>query len=384
LANIKNYIRSWRDLRRFRNLPAAERRMVFYSEGRTYGGFLAPVMDSLAKNHGQRPCYITSDAADPFLDSGNERFQCFYIGPGAALITAFQTMKATVLVMTAPDLDRFHIKRSVHPVHYVYLYHSMVSSHMIYREGAFDHYDTILCAGPHHVAEIRAWERLQGLPEKQLLEHGYGPLDALMAQAARRTPRTPLPQDKLRILLAPSWGIGGLLETGAGTLVKQLLGAGHQVWVRPHPRTRQLSPKVLDALRAQFIGIEGFHYDEDTSDFDALFNADVMISDWSGVALEFAFGLGKPVLFIDGPRKINNPRYQEIGVEPLEVTCRDTIGAILDPSELGRAPEMVESLWRDREAIDERARRLRTETVFNVANSGDSGAAIIARLAAET
>ncbi|MBT4718191.1 MAG: hypothetical protein HOB86_02215, partial [Rhodospirillaceae bacterium] len=60
------------------------------------------------------------------------------------------------------------------------------------------------------------------------------------------------------------------------------------------------------------------------------------------------------------------------------------IGAILDPSELGRAPEMVESLWRDREAIDERARRLRTETVFNVANSGDSGAAIIARLAAET
>ena len=32
-----------------------------------------------------------------------------------------------------------------------------------------------------------------------------------------------------------------------------------------------------------------------------------MVSDWSGVAMEFAFGLERPVLFIDVPRKTNNP-----------------------------------------------------------------------------
>jgi hypothetical protein len=140
---FRNFIRSWLDLLRFRKLPAAERRVVFYSEGRTYVGFLAPVMESLAERHGDRVCYLTSDANDPFLVSGDQRFRSFYIGRGAAMITAFQTLKATVLVMTAPDLNSFHIKRSVHPVHYAYLFHSMVSSHMIYREGAFDHFEAI-------------------------------------------------------------------------------------------------------------------------------------------------------------------------------------------------------------------------------------------------
>ena len=34
----------------------------------------------------------------------------------------------------------------------------MVSRHMVYREGAFDNYDTICATGPHHVKEIRAIE----------------------------------------------------------------------------------------------------------------------------------------------------------------------------------------------------------------------------------
>ena len=40
--------------------------------------------------------------------------------------------------------------------------------------------------------------------------------------------------------------------------------------------------------------------------------ADLMISDWSGVAFEFAFGLEKPVIFIDLPKKINNSDFNYI------------------------------------------------------------------------
>jgi hypothetical protein len=53
-----------------------------------------------------------------------------------------------------------------------------------------------------------------------------------------------------------------------------------------------------------------------------------MISDWSGAALEYSFGLKKPVIFLDLPKKINNPMYKEIDIIPLEVSVREDIGVV--------------------------------------------------------
>ena len=57
----------------------------------------------------------------------------------------------------------------------------------------------------------------------------------------------------------------------------------------------------------------------------------MMISDWSGAALDYALSQSKPVLFIDVPRKVNNPSYQESAIEPLEVFIRDKIGQVIPP-----------------------------------------------------
>ena len=48
--------------------------------------------------------------------------------------------------MTIPDLGQLWLKRSVHPVRYVYLFHSTNSTHTVYRKGAFDAYDTIFAS----------------------------------------------------------------------------------------------------------------------------------------------------------------------------------------------------------------------------------------------
>lgn len=53
-----------------------------------------------------------------------------------------------------------------------------------------------------------------------------------------------------------------------------------------------------------------------------------MITDWSGAALEYSFGLNKPVIFLDLPKKINNPFYEEINIIPLEVSIRNEIGIV--------------------------------------------------------
>ena len=58
-----------------------------------------------------------------------------------------------------------------------------------------------------------------------------------------------------------------------------------------------------------------------------------MISDWSGAALDYAFGLNKPVVFIDVPKKINNLDYQEIGLDCFEEVIRDNIGVVFKPDD---------------------------------------------------
>src|SRR5688572_19214174 len=182
---IGSMFRASSSLRRFNRSPRDERQIVFYAESRADWAHLGPIVQELT-SAGRTISYVTSDEDDPVLSSQDGRLRAFFVGSGSVRTTFFKLVDADVVVMTLPDLETFHLKRSVHPVHYVYVFHAMVSTHMVYRKGAFDAYDTILCVGPHHVAEIRRTEEVYGLSAKALVPHGYARLDAILASAAPR------------------------------------------------------------------------------------------------------------------------------------------------------------------------------------------------------
>src|SRR5436309_2392571 len=217
------------------------------------------------------------------------------------------------------DLDSFHLKRSAaYPVHYVYVFHSMVSSHMVFRRRAYDAYDTILCVGPHHTREIGRNEAVYGLKKKRLIEHGYGRLDAII-EASRARPAFRSSADPAKkVLIAPSWGPDSITATCADRLITVLLDADHHVTFRPHPMSVRQQKPAIDRIRSTFGSHPRFALELDIRSSQSLQDADVMISDWSGAALEFALGLERPVLFIDTPRKVNNPDYAALLCEPLE------------------------------------------------------------------
>ena len=43
---------------------------------------------------------------------------------------------------------------------------SLVSLHTIYRDGAFDYFDTVFCGGPHHNKEVREIEKVKTCQRK--------------------------------------------------------------------------------------------------------------------------------------------------------------------------------------------------------------------------
>ena len=380
MSFLRRAVGAWSGLQGFNGLKPDERSLVFYAEGKADWAHLGPIIEQLTGPLGRDVVYVTSDPDDPVRLIENPRMRVFNVGDGGSRTTFFKLLDAKVMVMTLPDLETFHLKRSVNPVHYAYVFHSIVSSHMIYRKGAFDAYDTVFCVGPHHTAEIRRTEEVYGLKPKELVEHGYGRLDTIMATAGERPAHQPSPGPSRRLLLAPSWGACSYIEAPYGTdLVRILLDAGHSVTLRLHPMTVRHHPKLARELTAKF-GDRAFRVETDMREQTSLHESDLMIGDWSGAAFEYAFGLERPVLFIDTPKKINNDEYERIGMVAIEESARRDIGAVVDPNDLASALPHIDSLCADPDAYRERLREARERTVYNVGHSAEVAAAHLVRL----
>lgn len=331
------------ELSRFQQLLAGDKRLVFYCEGKNYWVHLEGLIKELLENYEIPICFISSHKNDPGLQLTHPNYLSFEIDEGWIRNWLFENIETDVMVMTMPDIGQYQVKRSKNSVHYVYLQHSLVSKHMVYRPGAFDHYDSIFCAAPHHLKEIRALETHYNLPTKNLYEHGYARLDDIIRQAKLRPDVLKNNDDPTHILLAPSWGPNSIIETVGMQIVDILLDQGYQLTLRPHPQTIKFSGQLVEKIVNKHQGNNLFRFEANVDGQESLHQSDLMICDWSGAALDYAFGLNKPVVFIDVPRKVNNPDYKELGIEPYEVSVRENIGCIVSLSELDRLPEKIEA-----------------------------------------
>jgi len=168
----------------FNQLEPHKRKIVFYSEGKNYWVHLKGLVTELLEKNDCHVCYVSSGADDPGLQLLNVNYSSFLIDEGWVRNWWFENLQAKLLIMTMPDIHQYQVKRSKFPVHYIYVQHSLVSKHMVYRKGAFDHYDSLFCAAPHHIKEIRAIESFYKLPEKTLYKHGYSRLDSIKKNAS--------------------------------------------------------------------------------------------------------------------------------------------------------------------------------------------------------
>ncbi len=374
----------WQSYRRFEKLPPRDRSIVFYSETHQDWHQLQPLIDFLVERLSRTVCHVTSEPSAPVPSASRPGLHGFRIRSGAVCTWLFQMLKADVMVLTMLDLQNFQLKRSIHPVHYVYVFHSMGSTHMVDHENSYDHYDSLLCVGPHHVAEIRRREQLKGLPSKHLFAYGYPRLERLieLAAAHAREPSNP-PSNPPTVLLAPTWGEHSTLHVCGESLIATLLDAGMRVILRPHYQTARLAPRLVERLVARFGPNPRFRHVDRMEESASLLESDLLICDWSAMAIEYALGLGKPVLFVDVPPRVRNPKYAELGLEPMELRIRRELGTVLPLDRLADAPRRVAELLRGAAEFRQRSAALREEWAFNVGRSVEAGAREIARIADE-
>lgn len=357
----------------------ANKHLVFYSESSGFYKYFQGIIEYLLSHTNLVIHYVTSDAADAVFQLAHQepRIRPYYIGH-RKLITLMMKMDADLVLMTMPDLENYHIKRSYvrKDIEYIFLPHGMGSVNLTLRTAALDHFDTVFCTGRHQKEEVEKTEAAYGLPKKRLVEFGYPLLDSMRQEYQRKDhPRG----KKASVLIAPSWQEDNIVDSCLEGLLTSLQGRGYQIIVRPHPQHIRHQPRKMEQLKAMFAQSGDIVIQTDFSSNRTVFEADLLITDWSDIAYEYAFTTGRQVLFVDTPVKVMNPEYQRIDTEPFNIWIRERIGRVLKPEDAGAAAEVVKEILNHAGDKKESVRGIAREYVYNPGTSAQVGAKYIVR-----
>ena len=193
-----------------------------------------------------------------------------------------------------------------------------------------------------------------------------------------------VPHDRPQILIAPSWQKDNILDSCIDPLLRQLLAEDrYNVIVRPHPEWIKRFPQRREAFEARHkaeLDAGRFVFQTDFSSGDTVYQSDLLITDWSTIAMEFSFTTCKPSLYINTPMKVMNPNYKELPMEPLDITLRDQLGRSVALDAVGStAGQAVADLLADADGYRERIDKLVYELMPHFGHSGEIGGKYILR-----
>lgn len=386
----ENKVREKQDYKRLTKV--ANKHLVIYSEKSGFYKYFKDLMAELLKRSNLTIHYVTNDPDDVIFEIAKEqpRIKPYYIGLKKS-IQMMMMMESDMVVMTTPDLDKYYIKRSYidKNIEYIYVPHDMMSVHMGFREGALDAFDTIFCTGDHVAAEVRATEKVYGLPEKKLVKFGY-PLADLLVKAGEdekaRCEAEPEGEGKLKeILIAPSWQEDNLLDSCIDKLIDKLYGEPYHITVRPHPEyVKRYGPRMQSIVDAYADKVGKYlTFELDFSSNKSIYSSDLLITDWSGIAPEFCFATGRPAMFVNTQMKCMNPNWEKIGLTPVEISLRDEIGVSVNKEDLDSTDKIVADLLARRDEYDQAIAGCFDRLLYNHGTAAEEGAKYILRTLAE-
>ena len=159
-------------------------------------------------------------------------------------------------------------------------------------------------------------------------------------------------------------------------ILDQLKETHYEIIVRPHPQYVRHKEERCEMLKGRYAGTN-IEIQTDFSSNKTVYNADVLITDWSSIGLEYTFTTMKPVLYINTKMKVMNPEYQKIDTVPLDIFARDVIGISLDKDQLSQVKASVTRMIEEKESFREPVENFLQEYIYNLDHSAPVGAGYI-------
>lgn len=310
--------------------------LVIFSDDKRYWSVFEPICRELDANSFDT-VYMTASPDDPALNCTYEHIHPEFIGEGNKAFAKLNFLSANVVFSTTPGLDVYQWKRSKNVDYYVHILHA-ASEVTSYRMFGLDCYDAVLLSGDCQFRDERKLEELRNLPAKELVMVGIPYMDE-MAKRLVANPR--IQSEGKTVLLAPSWGKSAIFSKFGGAILDELLKTDYHIIVRPHPQSFTSEKELMDSLMEKYPNSDRLEWNRDPDNFEVLKRSDILISDFSGVTLDFALIHDKPVIYAD--TEFDYSPYDACWLDqPLWVfTALQRIGEKLTADKLQQLPEII-------------------------------------------
>ena len=356
--------------------------LVFYSESSGFYKYFQGAIEWLLSHSDVHIHYVTSDPNDQVFELSKKepRLIPYYLGQ-RRLITLFMKMDADVVVTTLGDLESSYMKRSYvkKDAEYIYMPHHMTSMTITSTRNEYTYYDDVLCVGPHQQHDLELLEKYYDTKEKNKPAIGYDLLDRSIANYEKQGLGQHESEEKPLIVIGPSWQFGNILDSCIDDLLKELMGHGWRIVVRPHPEYVKRYKPRMDEIIARYADADSSEltFETDFSSNTSVLSASLLITDWSSVAEEFSFTTLRPSVFIDTEMKENNPDWSKIHSDPCDITLRNEIGRSFDPQKMDGLAKAVEEMFDNPLAWSDRIKEIRDNMIFNLGHGGEAAGTYI-------
>ena len=271
-------------------------KIIIYGEDKRYYNVFKPIIEELI-NLKIPIIYYSSSEDDPIFEIKNDLIHSEFIGTGNKAYAKLNFIETDICLMTTPNLDVFQLKKSKGVKKYVHIMHAPSES-ALYCLYSLDFFDAVLLNGKNQIDDIRELENLRGTKIKELDIIGSTYLDELekKKEIAEIKSKFKNNNDKRTVLIAPSWGINGLLTRFGDKLIDAILENDFYCIIRPHPQSLIAEKELIEKLKTKYKEDKNLEWDFDVDNILSLSRADVMLSDFSGVIFDYAFLFEKPTI----------------------------------------------------------------------------------------
>lgn len=315
--------------------------LVFYSEGKQYWNVFMPLLEEASKR-GIKVTYMTSGKDDPGLKSTYPDIESIYIGSGKESFYIMNRLRADVVVMTTPGLDVLELKRSKHVKHYSHITHAP-GCMAGYKAFAVDYYDSVLLGGEGDIAVLRELEMKRQQEPKQIEVIGQPYLDVLRQKLETLEIEPFFENDKKTVLLSPTWSNHGLLMKHGDKLIQALEDAdAYNVIIRPHPQSYISEQEMLDRLMKKFPNNASRRWDRSVENLNVLAQADIMISDFSGIIFDYFTLFKRPILTLKEQYEKRGRDVIDLDDDPWDIKMLSVIGKVITDTDIDGISNIIE------------------------------------------
>jgi len=310
--------------------------LAIFSEGKMYWIYFKDVVEELIKRK-VKFAYYTMDMNDPALelygygnpDADFSQFAVKFVGAGNKGYSFISNLREEYILATTPNIGSpgYPIKKPKNCKNLIHIFHALGLG---YKKGGLDNYDTILLHQTHY-------EKL--FESKKVVLAGLPYLDSLIERAKNLQNNT----DGKTVLVASTWGERGILKTYGSKFILNLANAGYNVVVRPHPYSYIYEKEFIENLQKELPGIP---FSSEIDNLSVLSKADILISELSGVRLDFYLAFKRPVISLESG---SNDEYEH---NEWLIDVSDDIGIYVKKEDVENLTEIAKNLGK-RKLADE-------------------------------